>query len=48
MTSSSTTTAKMVLPTTASGALDIGSIISTALQFLPFLKREDLELMARE
>lgn len=46
---SSTSTAKFVLPTTASGAIDIGSIIETAASFLPlFFKREELELMARE
>ncbi len=48
-TPSSTSTAKLTLPTDASGALDIGKIASTIAGFLPlFFKREELELMVRE
>lgn len=47
-----TTTAASSLPTDASGAIDVKKILSTvgsvASVVLPFLKREDLELLARD
>ena len=43
------TTAQVNWPTTPSGAIDFGSIFSTVASFLPaFLKREEMELLARE
>ena len=44
-----TAAAQVNWPTTPSGAIDFGSILSTVASFLPvFLKREEMELLARE